>query len=454
MKLKRIYFLFFIVIILSSISLADIEKDDFKEEIKYEETWDEPIVLSDILYPNIMYLEVDDEYIYYDLNGVSQHKKSKIVRVKKSSISYKYDYIYDIDDGKHTINNPLNKEIKNEEFFLDGNSYYSFVNLPSYIFKLEDRKDEYELNDYYYITKSEQVDGRTLYKVYKVYKDLIKINSIPGKTKGPFFIDFSSYYSTLNIRLPVSLFGDKMYYTNVFTDEIIELEKEVIIIDRDFLGFINNCIIVLVPLIIGFIIFIKIIKNDKRRASSIAKGPTLKLEQRDPNFNRYDFLEWVKKVFIEIHKAWTDKDYQRIMGLQDNALYATYKTKFERDIDMKVTNHFNELTVKDMLINDYYLEDGFEFIKLTLVAYMIKYTTNDETNEVMNRDIKVIKHYNIICKRKEGVLTPVGEMHEVSCPNCGAPVNISASAICEHCNSVLNTGEHGWVMSNCDEIHR
>ena len=39
-----------------------------------------------------------------------------------------------------------------------------------------------------------------------------------------------------------------------------------------------------------------------------------------------------------------------------------------------------------------------------------------------------------------------------NCPNCGAPLEISSSGVCEYCGSVVTTGQYSWVLTDFSGI--
>ena len=50
--------------------------------------------------------------------------------------------------------------------------------------------------------------------------------------------------------------------------------------------------------------------------------------------------------------------------------------------------------------------------------------------------------------RKSGVLTPEqDEVRVLNCPNCGAPLNINATAQCPYCDSIVTVEQNDWAIS-------
>jgi uncharacterized tellurite resistance protein B-like protein len=53
-----------------------------------------------------------------------------------------------------------------------------------------------------------------------------------------------------------------------------------------------------------------------------------------------------------------------------------------------------------------------------------------------------------LLKRKAGIKSDPGtSVSSAHCPNCGAPITSDLSSVCSFCNTVLNDGTRGWVLS-------
>ncbi len=40
---------------------------------------------------------------------------------------------------------------------------------------------------------------------------------------------------------------------------------------------------------------------------------------------------------------------------------------------------------------------------------------------------------------------------ELSCPNCGAPLDVTMAGDCKYCNVKITTGEFDWVLSRIEQ---
>ena len=55
--------------------------------------------------------------------------------------------------------------------------------------------------------------------------------------------------------------------------------------------------------------------------------------------------------------------------------------------------------------------------------------------------------------RASGTVTTKGDnMQRVSCPGCGAPLDINATAKCPYCDSIVTLEEHDWAICSIKGI--
>ena len=79
-----------------------------------------------------------------------------------------------------------------------------------------------------------------------------------------------------------------------------------------------------------------------------------------------------------------------------------------------------------------------------------EYCGSSYTGEQLN---ELIKNQKIIDEQKESEGTAFDEHAVVyTCPNCGAPLEISSSGVCEYCGSVVTTGQYSWVLTDFSGI--
>jgi hypothetical protein len=46
---------------------------------------------------------------------------------------------------------------------------------------------------------------------------------------------------------------------------------------------------------------------------------------------------------------------------------------------------------------------------------------------------------------------PAAARADLNCPNCGAPLKVNATGICEFCGGKITSGEFDWVLSKIEQ---
>lgn len=178
------------------------------------------------------------------------------------------------------------------------------------------------------------------------------------------------------------------------------------------------------------------------------------IKEIDPNFSSELFKSWAKEVYVKLQAAWSEKDWTQIRPFESNNLFEQHQKQLNEFINNKTTNKMERVSVTNAYITDFYEQGDKEFIKVLLKAVQLDYIIEDETGRVVAGNKYEDRHmkYTMIFERKGGVKTKQGEdkLTTTNCPSCGAPSQVTTSGQCQYCNSIITTGEHGWVLTNLE----
>lgn len=178
----------------------------------------------------------------------------------------------------------------------------------------------------------------------------------------------------------------------------------------------------------------------------------------DPNFDADAFASWVKEVYIQLQAAWTKKDWNLVRSLESTSLYSQHSTQLEDHIRAKTTNVLEKVYVENIRIKDFYENpDGNDTLVVILSSTLRDYVIDDETRKVIEgdpqQDLFTVYQMNFI--RKHGSQTENNVQDEAvsdHCPNCGAPLKISAISQCEYCGAELTRSPNQWVLDTYDVV--
>ena len=181
------------------------------------------------------------------------------------------------------------------------------------------------------------------------------------------------------------------------------------------------------------------------------------IKQDDPNFTADDFTSFVKEVYVDIQTAWCKRDLTPVRPVMHTNLYNTTNKQIQSKIDQGVTYHYESIAINTAYLTSYVRDNEYEYLTAYLNARYIDYQTDDKTGNIVRGDknTRWDFRYKMKFMRSVGVkTTSAGEnnMTGHNCPNCGAPLNISSTGVCEYCGSTVTTGLYSWVLSDFSTV--
>ena len=181
------------------------------------------------------------------------------------------------------------------------------------------------------------------------------------------------------------------------------------------------------------------------------------IKQDDPNFTADDFTSFVKEVYIDIQNAWCKRDLTPVRPVMHTNLYNTTEKQVQSKIDQGVTYHYESIAINTAYLTSYVRDNEYEYLTAYLNARYIDYQTDDKTGNIIRGDknTRWDFRYKMKFMRSVGVkTTSAGEnnMTGHNCPNCGAPLTISSTGVCEYCGSTVTTGLYSWVLSDFSTV--
>ena len=178
----------------------------------------------------------------------------------------------------------------------------------------------------------------------------------------------------------------------------------------------------------------------------------------DPNFDASTFTSWAKEVYIQLQAAWTKKDWNLVRSLESVSLYTQHSAQLEDYIQSQTTNVLERVYVENVRIKDFNSNpDGNDTLVVILSSTLRDYVIEDKTRKVIEgdpqKDLFTVYQMNFI--RKHGSQTESSVQDEAvsdRCPNCGAPLKISAISKCDYCGSDITRSPNQWVLDTYDVV--
>ena len=187
------------------------------------------------------------------------------------------------------------------------------------------------------------------------------------------------------------------------------------------------------------------------RAASRKLTPIEEYVKLDPNFNEAALCEKASNLYVKMQNGWTAKDIEPLRPYFTDALFTQTERSLKGIIKRGETNFVERIAVLDVTPQGFYQASGEDHIILRLRTRIIDYTLKDSTNQLISgsRDKEKFMTYEWDVMRTTGVLTGSGTdgVKKITCPGCGAPLDINVSARCPYCGSVVQKQAHDWVIN-------
>ena len=175
----------------------------------------------------------------------------------------------------------------------------------------------------------------------------------------------------------------------------------------------------------------------------------------DASFDASDFSEKLSNLYVQMQNCWTDRDLDPLRPYFTDALFSQMERQVAQMKKAGRTNHIDRIAVLDVKLRGFRQDGGEDHIIAELQTRIVDYTVNDNDGSVVSGSDSVEKFmtYEWDLTRTTGSATAETSGTETTvCPNCGAPVDINASARCEYCDTVLRQETHDWAICSIKGI--
>lgn len=177
------------------------------------------------------------------------------------------------------------------------------------------------------------------------------------------------------------------------------------------------------------------------------------LRARDPQFDAEQFLERMRREFIEVQEAWFRRDLEPVRRYLSDATFQRLMTQLRLMSLLGVRDAIADPQVLDAQIIRVGQNEAFDSLHVRIGARIhdddVPATAGDDEARAMARR-KWPEQFTEVWTfvRKPGAQTKSGrDLSRGQCPSCGAPFTGGATNICESCGAIVNSGTYDWVLA-------
>lgn len=174
-------------------------------------------------------------------------------------------------------------------------------------------------------------------------------------------------------------------------------------------------------------------------------------QDRNPTFSWGQFESRAHLIFNELQAAWSTLNWERARPHETDNIFQMHQywiDAYKRQGLRNVLDKYKVTRMQPVKIK----EDAFyNAITLRIWAEGYDYTI-DQSGRVVsgasNRLRSWSEYWTFI--RNRGA-KPAPARADLNCPNCGAPLKVNVTGVCEFCGGKITSGDFDWVLSKIEQ---
>ena len=174
-------------------------------------------------------------------------------------------------------------------------------------------------------------------------------------------------------------------------------------------------------------------------------------QQNNPTFNWVEFDARARLIFNELQVAWSTLQWERARPHETDNIFQMHQywiEAYKRQGLRNALDNFRITAIQPVKIR----EDAFyNSITLRIWAEGNDYTVDTTGKVVSGSKTKIRRwseYWTFIRNRNA---KPAHARADLNCPNCGAPLKVNVTGICEYCHGKVTSGEFDWVLSKIEQ---
>ncbi|MCR5789565.1 MAG: Tim44 domain-containing protein [Lachnospiraceae bacterium] len=175
----------------------------------------------------------------------------------------------------------------------------------------------------------------------------------------------------------------------------------------------------------------------------------------DPGFNEAQFRERLANLYVQMQQRWHERNIDSLKPYFTDFFYNQSNMQLQELIRNAQIPCTERVAVLDVSPQGFYQNSGIDHVVVIIRSRIVAYIINERTGQVISgsKTKEKFMTYEWDLCRKSGVITGrTDALQSVTCPHCGAPININQSAKCPFCESVVTVTNQDWALNNIKGI--
>jgi len=177
-----------------------------------------------------------------------------------------------------------------------------------------------------------------------------------------------------------------------------------------------------------------------------------RIKARDPDFDHGALIEAARKGAEALTRAWCAERLGDVQRFLTDGVMNRFQVLLDLNRRRGVINVMADASIVGVSIAHVESDDLFDTVHMRVVGEardmdvpLARLADKDALLASRPRT-RYVEYWSLLRRRGARTVPGRGPL-EGMCPNCGAPLDVSDSVRCDHCEVVVNSGEHGWVLA-------
>jgi len=181
------------------------------------------------------------------------------------------------------------------------------------------------------------------------------------------------------------------------------------------------------------------------------KDVRIEFEKNNPTFSWGEFQARARLIFDELQTAWSTLNWERARPHETDNLFQMHQYWIDAYKRQHLRNALDQSRITALQPVKIQEDAFYNSITLRIGAQGYDYTVDERGNVVSGSKSKLrswSEYWTFIRSRKA---KPMPASANLNCPNCGAPLKVNNSGVCEFCGGKITSGEFDWVLSRIEQ---
>lgn len=184
------------------------------------------------------------------------------------------------------------------------------------------------------------------------------------------------------------------------------------------------------------------------------------LRSRNPGFSMEALKQHLADLYVTMQTHWTKKDWEPMREHMSSQLYNQLNAQVEEMKRDRLVNRMDHIHVRKVFFMDYQRDEVNDILHFRLYVDLLDYTVELATGDVIvgsaEDPVYMLYEWEVIrsltAKTHDGSEADGESM--MTCPSCGAPMDINASTKCPYCGSIVESKDYDWIINQMEGLEQ